>query len=177
MNVKKLTLMGVGVALNVVGAFIAVTLKLPIYMDSIGTILISCLLGPKLGVLTGLCGSIVSGITFDIYSLFFAPVQISTGYISGIMYKKGFLKGFKTIVGVFAFALPTSILSALITAYLFGGVTSAGSSYIVQILNTFGIPSFYSIFVTQFFTDYLDKFLAVVLVGIMVKNMPKNMRL
>ena len=66
MNVKKLTLMGVGVALNVVGAFIAVTLKLPIYMDSIGTILISCLLGPKLGVLTGLCGSIVSGITFDI---------------------------------------------------------------------------------------------------------------
>ena len=44
MSVKSLTLVGMGIALNVIGAFIALTLRLPIYLDSIGTILIASLL-------------------------------------------------------------------------------------------------------------------------------------
>ncbi len=175
-NVRNLTLMGMGIALNVVGAFVALTLRLPIYMDSIGTILIACLLGPKYAVITGLCGSVVSGMTFDIYSLYFAPVQITTGYIAGIMYQKGFLKGAKTPLGVLIFTIPTSIISAIIAAYLFGGITSSGSSYIVQVINILGVPEVVSVFITQVFTDYLDKFIAVILVGIIIKTLPKNIK-
>ena len=91
-NVKNITLISMGIALNVVGAFIALNLRLPIYLDSIGTILIACMLGPKYAVITGVGGSLVSGMTFDIYSLYFAPVQITTGYLAGIMYKKDFNK-------------------------------------------------------------------------------------
>ena len=110
MSVKSLTLVGMGIALNVIGAFIALTLRLPIYLDSIGTILIASLLGPKFAVMTGVCGSLVSGMTFDVYSLYFAPVQISTGLLAGLMYKKGFLKGKKTPLGVFN---PYSFASSL----------------------------------------------------------------
>lgn len=35
----KLTIMGIGIALNIIGAFIALNLRLPIYLDSIGTII------------------------------------------------------------------------------------------------------------------------------------------
>ena len=94
-NVKNITLISMGIALNVVGAFIALNLRLPIYLDSIGTILIACMLGPKYAVITGVGGSLVSGMTFDIYSLYFAPVQITTGYLAGIMYKNDMLKGVK----------------------------------------------------------------------------------
>ena len=173
-NVKNLTLGGMGIALNIVGAFIALNLRLPIYLDSVGTIFIACVLGPKYAVLTGVLGSLVSGMTFDIYSLYFAPVQISTGLLAGLMYNKGFLKGAKTPLGVFLFTLPTSLISAVIAAFLFGGVTSSGSSYIVQILSHFNVPMVVSVFITQVFTDYADKFLAVVLVGLVVKALPKN---
>lgn len=173
-NVKNLTLVGMGIALNIVGAFIALNLRLPIYLDSVGTIFIACVLGPKYAVLTGVLGSLVSGMTFDIYSLYFAPVQISTGLLAGLMYNKGFLKGAKTPLGVFLFTLPTSLISAVIAAFLFGGVTSSGSSYIVQILSHFNVPMVVSVFITQVFTDYADKFLAVVLVGLVVKALPKN---
>ena len=149
-NVKNITLISMGIALNVVGAFIALNLRLPIYLDSIGTILIACMLGPKYAVITGVGGSLVSGMTFDIYSLYFAPVQITTGYLAG--------------------------LSATIAAFLFGGVTSSGSSYIVQILSHFNVPIVVGVFVTQVFTDYADKFLAVVLVGIVVNSMPKALK-
>ena len=38
MNIRNLTLVAMGISLNVIGALIALTLRLPIYLDSIGTI-------------------------------------------------------------------------------------------------------------------------------------------
>lgn len=175
-NVRNITIVGLGVALNIVGAFIALNLRLPIYMDSIGTIFIACLLGPRYAVLTGVCGSIVSGMTFDPYSLYFAPVQISTGLLAGIMYNKGFLKGIKTPLGVLIFTIPTSIISACIAAFLFGGITSSGSSYIVQILKAIGMSDVFSVFITQVFTDYIDKFIGVALVALGVNALPKSVK-
>ena len=177
MNIRNLTLVAMGISLNVIGALIALTLRLPIYLDSIGTILIACLLGSKYAVMTGVCGSLVSGFTFDPYSIYFAPVQLSTGLLAGLMYNKGFLKGKKTPLGVFVFSLPTSIISACIAAFLFGGVTSSGSSYIVQILSHFNVPMVVSVFVTQVCTDYADKFLAVSLVALGVAVLPKSYKL
>ena len=176
-NIRNLTLVSMGIALNVIGALVALGLRLPIYLDSIGTILIACLLGPKYAVMTGVCGSLVSGITFDPYSIYFAPVQISTGLLAGIMYNKGFLKGKKTPLGVFIFTLPTSIISACIAAFLFGGVTSSCSSYIVQILSHFNVPMVVGVFATQVITDYADKFIAVIIVTLVVSAMPKNYKL
>lgn len=175
-DVRKVTLVGFGMALNIVGAFVALTLRLPIYMDSIGTILIACLLGPQYAVLTGIGGSIVSGVTFDIYSLYFAPVQISTGLIAGLMYQKGWLNGKKTPLGVLGFALPTSMISAVIAAAVFGGITSSGSSYIVQVLKQLGMPEVMSVFMTQAGTDYIDKYIAVLLVAVAIKVLPKSFK-
>lgn len=173
---SELTLIALGVALNVIGAFIALNLRLPIYLDSIGTILIACILGPKFAIITGLCGSMVSGMTFDIYSFFFMPVQISTGLIAGLMYKKGFLNGMKTVFGVSVFSIPTSIISAIITAFIFGGITSSGSSYVVQILSSMGMNQVSSVFITQVLTDYADKFIAVMLVNSAVLAIPSTFR-
>lgn len=169
---SELTLIGLGISLNAIGAFVALNLRLPIYLDSIGTILIACILGPKYAVITGICGSMVSGMTFDVYSFFFMPVQISTGLISGLMYKKGFLKGVKTPLGVLAFSIPTSIISAIIATFVFGGITSSGSSYIVQVLSSLGITQVVSVFITQVLTDYTDKFIGVMLVNSTVVAIP-----
>ncbi len=91
-NTKTLTLMAFGIALNIIGDFIALTFRLPIYMDSIGTIMVAILLGPKNAVMTGVCGSLISG-RFDVFSLYYAPVQISTGLLSGIVAKNTYTYG------------------------------------------------------------------------------------
>lgn len=176
-SVKNITIVGFGMALNVVGAFIALTLRLPIYIDSIGTIMVAALLGPKYAVITGVFGSLVSGMTFDPYSIYFAPVQISTGLLAGMAYKRDLLKGIKTPLGVLLFALPTSILSSIIAAFVFGGVTSSGSSYIVQILKVIGIGDVTSVFITQFFTDYLDKFVGVLVVNLGINAIPIGIKI
>jgi energy-coupling factor transport system substrate-specific component len=65
----------------------------------------------------------------------------------------------------------------VIAAYLFGGVTSSGSSYIVQILRVVGMPDVVSVFIVQIFTDYADKFVAVALVALGVNALPKSIKL
>lgn len=151
----------IGIVFNVIGAWIAMTLSIPFYMDSIGTILVAGLLGPKYAMLAGVLGSLTSGMTFDLYSLYFAPVQLLTGFFAGVLYHTAWLKGWRTPIGSILVGLPTSLLSALISACLFNGMTSGTSSALVILLNHSGIPLVLSILLVQVGTDYLDKLLAV----------------
>ena len=54
-------------------------------------------------------------------------------------------------------SLPGTIVSSLITALVFGGITSSGSTVLVQLFHTAGIPLTASVFLVQFLTDYLDR--------------------
>ena len=163
-TVVKQCMIAIGIVINIVGAFLALNLRLPVYLDSIGTVLVSGLLGPVYGMVTGVLGSLISGITFDIYSLYYAPVQLFTGLMAGLVFRTVWLKGWRLPIGSLAVSLPTSVVSAMITAFLFGGITSSGSSYLVVLMNNLGMNLTLSCFLVQVLTDYGDKLIAVILV-------------
>ena len=59
---RVVVLMPVSIALNIVlGATVQQALKLPIYLDSIGTILLGVLAGPLAGALTGILSNLIWG--------------------------------------------------------------------------------------------------------------------
>jgi hypothetical protein len=59
---RVIVLMPVAIAINIVlGATVQQALKLPIYLDSIGTILVGVLAGPLAGALTGILSNLVWG--------------------------------------------------------------------------------------------------------------------
>lgn len=171
---KKITkiqfVVALGILFNVMGAFIAMNFSIPFYMDSIGTILVAGLLGPWYAMITGVLGSITSGMTFDMYSFYYAPVQLLTGFFAGILYHTSWLKGYKTVLGAILVGIPTSLTSAVITAMLFHGITSGSSSMIVIILNNMGLKLVTSIFIVQVFTDYTDKLFAVILTRTLIER-------
>ena len=173
----KQCMVALGIVLNIVGAFIALNLRLPVYLDSIGTVLSGALLGPVYGVATVVLGSFISGITFDIYSLYYAPVQILTGLMAGWMFRTKWLRGYRLPIGGLALSLPTSIASAAITAFLFGGITSSGSSYLVVLMSKLGMNLTLSCFLVQVLTDYADKLIAVLLVAAVLKVLTPEMKM
>ena len=62
-------------------------------------------------------------------------------------------------------------------AFVFGGITSAGSSYIVQLLHgVFQLPMVASVFLVQVFTDYADKFLILVIVTLIIQRIPTRIK-
>lgn len=169
-RIRILFLVALGITFNVLGAFIAMSFSIPFYMDSIGTILIAGLLGPKYAILTGILGSITSGMTFDMYSFYYAPVQITTGFFAGMLYHSPWLKSWKTPIGSLLIGVPTSLLSAIITAFLFGGITSSSSSAIVIVFNHLGLNMIISVLIMQVFTDYMDKFIAVMITKTLIER-------
>lgn len=175
-STRALTLVALGITMNMVGGFIALQFKLPIYLDAIGTLMVASLLGPKYALLAGIGSNLVGGFTTDPYALYFIPSQIATGFIAGLMYEKGMLQGKKTLLGALIITIPTSFISACIAAYVFGGITSSGSSYIVQILKVLGVPDVISVFSTQVLTDYIDKLTGVFLVAAVLRVCPKSFK-
>lgn len=170
MKIKRNMIITMGIVLNVIGAYIAMTFSIPIYMDSIGTIFVAGLLGPKYAMITGVLGSFSSGIIFDVYSFYYAPVQLLTGFFAGVLYDTKWLNGKLLPIGSILVGVPTSLLSAVITAGLFNGITASSSSALVLILNKLGLNLVLSILCIQVFTDYLDKLLAVVLSKVIIKR-------
>ena len=97
-DTRTVVLMPVAIAVNIVlGAAVGNALKIPIYLDSIGTILVGALAGPIPGALTGLLSNLLwtyvvpppfnSGVAAA-----FAVVAVVIGLIAGFVGRVGWLR-------------------------------------------------------------------------------------
>lgn len=173
-SVYKICALAIAICINLVGGQIALVLRLPIYLDSIGTIFIGATLGPFYGMLPNLLSGLLMGFTTDIYSLYYAPVGIILGLVTGFVWKKKSSAKWWIFLGAFLITVPTTIISASITAGLFGGITSSGSTIIVQILAKTPLGLTGSCFVVQFITDYIDRVISLFLAIKMLQVLPES---
>ena len=72
----KLTTLALCGVINILGGTIALLLRLPVYLDSIGTVLAAALFGPAAGLVPGLISGLISGMTSDVYAFYYIPVQL-----------------------------------------------------------------------------------------------------
>ena len=176
-RVLRLTVTAFCIALNIVGSYLALLLRLPIYLDSIGTILAGALMGPWYGLAAAVGNGLISGVLTDVYSLYFLPVGAVTGLMAGLLFRKGILKGWKVIPGSLALTVPGTALSASISAFLFGGITSSGSSLLVQLFHHLGLNLVASAFAVQIVTDYADRLISVLLVLVPTACLSVNLKM
>ena len=166
----KIAMVAMAICINYIGGQLALALHLPIYLDSIGTILIGAMFGPAFGVLPPMISGILMAFTGDIYSLYFAPVGMILGLTAGFVLKRIHSVGFMLLLSALLITLPGTIVCAIINAILFGGVTSSGSSAIVAALSHTPLGLTGAIFVVQIFTDYLDRVISLALVMIVLRK-------
>lgn len=97
-DTRTIVLMPVAIAINIVlGAAVASALKIPIYLDSIGTILVGALAGPIPGALTGFLTNLLW--TYVVPPPFnsgaaaaFAIVAVVIGILAGFIGRAGWLR-------------------------------------------------------------------------------------
>lgn len=176
-NTKKLVLIALAVAINIAGSKLSVLFSLPIFLDSIGTILTGMILGPIGGAGVGLVGGLVNGILGDVYSIYFSPSGIIMGLMAGLLLHNRKTTKVSMLWKTLVIVLPASIVSAVIETIVFGGVTSATfTTAAIAILSHTAMSLFGSAFITQLITDYIDKLLAVALVRVCYKHIPSNLK-
>ena len=96
-SAQKIALIALFIVINIVGGHLALYARLPIYLDTIGTLLGSAFFGPIGGLFTGILTALINGTTGDLFSIYFIPSQIATALVSGFVYKKIKPTDFKNI--------------------------------------------------------------------------------
>lgn len=150
-------LMVVAIAINVVIGQIVVLLRLPVYLDSIGTMLVAAICGPWAGALTGTLTNIIWGL-MDPNALPWFPVALFIGFVTGWCAVGGLFKNWwKVIVTGFLVAITAALVSTPIAVYLYGGITASGSSFITAFLLQTGRDLVPAVLSTNFLVEPVDK--------------------
>ncbi len=170
-----LVMIPVAIAINVAVGQLVILLKLPLYLDSIGTVLVGLLAGPWAGALTG----IISNLVWSITGLFpqawaWAHVAAIIGIFAGL-----FGRFFKRIpwlwfVGGLVTGITAALLSAPVSAYIYGGVTGTGQDFLVGLFRATGASIIESTLGQGIVSDPLDKFATFLLVFLVVLGLPKR---
>ena len=96
---------------------------------------------------------------------------MTTALVSGFIYRRVRATDVKNIWWLaLIISVPATIVSTIITVILFHGITSSGSSLLVQILYGLGFNQALSVFIIQVGTDFLDRLIGVYVVAAVYKT-------
>ena len=174
-NATTIPLIAFGAALNIVVGQAVQLIKLPLYLDSIGTVLIACLVGPLAGMLTGAFANLTLGLFFNYAFIFFIPVTLVIGAFSGIVARIGVFKRWYTAVpaGLIQ-GLLSAVASAPIAAFMFGGVTMGGTDFLVLYFRAIGRSIIQSAFLQGLAADPIDKAVSYLIVYFLLTRIPRS---
>lgn len=174
-NTMTWVLIPVAIAINVVMGQIVVLLKLPVYLDSIGTMLVGALCGPWAGALTGTLSNIIWGLAIDPNAFPWWPVAFFIGLVTGFCAQGGLFKNWwKVVITGFLVALTAAIVSTPIAVYLYGGITASGSSFITAYLLQTGQDVLQAVFSTNFLVEPVDKISTALLAFAIIQGLSKR---
>jgi energy-coupling factor transport system substrate-specific component len=97
-DTRTIVLIPIAIAINIVlGQTVGAALKIPIYLDSIGTILVGVVAGPIPGLATGLLSNLIWGYVLPApfhsdFAAPFAPVAAEIGFLSGVFGQLGWFR-------------------------------------------------------------------------------------
>ncbi|MBU9710519.1 ECF transporter S component [Bacillus tamaricis] len=173
-----LILIPIGIAINVIGGIIAGQLKLPFFMDSIGTIVIAAITGPLIGGITGIMTNVVLGLMHgDVLGMAFGLANLASGVIIGFMAKYGWFKNWIHVALATVFVtLANSFIAAPIVVFLYGGVSGAGVDLVVAGFLAAGQDIFSSAFLARLPINLVDKGIAVIIAFLILKKLPDTMK-
>mgnify|MGYP000906044109 CR=1 FL=1 len=177
-NMDRLSifLIPIGVAINFIGAQIALLLKLPVFLDAIGTIALGALCGGLPGAIVGVVSNTINSITYPPYVWYGVISAIYAVLAAYLSRKKIFCSLWKSLAAALVFAVIGGTLNSIITWLLFGFDFSPDTTTIFAIpLHTvLGLPKFAAQMIAAIGMDIVDKLLSVLAVFFILRSMPNR---
>lgn len=164
-------LIPIAIAINFICGNLALALKLPLYLDSIGTYLVGMLAGPWVALVTGFLSITVNAVS--------DPTLFPYAVLGGLM---GMVVGFFAKKGLFV-SVPGMIFSGIVVAvcsmvgsvsikYLFfGGFGTSGVSILAAAIIASGQPFWVGQFAAQMVGEVPDKFISVLVPFLVIRGM------
>jgi energy-coupling factor transport system substrate-specific component len=164
----------VSVAVNFVGGQLASLLKLPLYLDTIGTIFASMLCGPWVGALAGALTNVVTGLANPV-NFAFIPVNVVVGLVTGFLARaRMFNTWWKWIISMILMALASIISAAPIVVLMFGGITGGGTSIIAATLMGAGHNIWIAVIGSDGVFTVIDRIISYAISWLVIRVIPNK---
>lgn len=175
-------LIPVAVGINVVGGTLTNVLRIPLFLDVIGTILLAILAGPFVAIVGGVLTNVVLSFTASPTFLPFGLVQAAIAIVVGYMALLGWFRVQESsdylwiVVAALVVTATAVVTSAPIVVLVFGGVTGGPTSVITGFFLATGQQLLESVLATQFIVEPIDKIASVFIAYFIAKSVPERYR-
>ena len=179
MRDKKVFIMifcAISIALNIILGIVTSSLKLPLYLDTIGTILVAVYFGPWYGAAVGALSNIITGIIFNPKDIPFLLVNVAVGLIVGYIAKKYKFNLTTAIITGLILSVVAPLIGTPIGIWVYGGLTGTGTDFLFIWLQKVGNSIFVSSFIAKITSNFLDKIASCILVWSLIKGMPRQFK-
>ncbi|EPM5611289.1 ECF transporter S component [Providencia stuartii] len=170
---RTLALIVFSIAINMLVGQISSSIKLPIFLDSIGTIICALLAGPWIAALTGLLTNLLWGLLSGQIAAAFAPVAMMIGLSAGLLAHAGFFRTLpRVIFSGIVITLALMLVAVPIRTYLFAGTTGSGADFFVAYFHAVGENLLESVAITVLGANIADKIVSALIAWLLVRRLP-----
>ncbi|PRB70377.1 glycosyl transferase family 9 [Arthrobacter sp. MYb213] len=173
--VSTLTLIPVALALNIIlGQFVG-SVMVPLYLDSIGTVLVGFLAGRRAGAATGVLSTLIWSL-FAPTVLPFAAGAALVGFLAGTAARFGALRRpyFAPVAGLVAGVL-VGVVSSPVAAFVYGGTSGVGTGAVVAAFRSMGDSLLSAVTKQALISDPGDKAIVFLIAALLVYALPKRL--
>ena len=167
---RFLGLMAVCVGLNLGIGFVVTGVKLPLYLDSIGTMIATALGGLWVGIPCGLI-SVVVGSAYSPTLWAYAGTMTVIAIYVAVVRPFGYLsRWMPTALFGIGLGVVCAIVSAPVTTYLWKGASLSGADTVTAFFSGKGVTLLVSVILAGLAVDPIDKLLtSVIAFGLMIR--------
>ena len=166
----------VAAALNIVGGYINGILKLPIFLDMIGTMVTAVVLGPWWGALVGAITNIVGSFISGPIGLPFAVVNVAGALVWGYAHQMGWMsKNWNFFLVSVLVGVVCSLFAVPIYVFIFGGATGNFSDVMTAAFLAMGQNLIVSVFSSNILVSLADKIIGSYVGLAIIEALPVNL--
>lgn len=178
LNAAVIVLIPACIGINYLGKLFASFLKLPLWLDSIGTCIGAALGGPIIGAICGAANNLIYGFTTgDNITLVYALTSLFIGLVVGIMARIGFMKTFpKALLTACAGGLAAVVVSTPLNILFWGGTTgNVWGDAVFAATQAAKLPLALGSLLDEIVVDVPDKLITLIIVFLILKGLPKKL--
>ncbi len=170
-----LYLVPLGIAVNFVCGQIVMLLKLPLYLDAVGTMIVGALCGPIYSIATALLTGLLLSITYP-SNLFYLGNYFMVGLTAGLFAGWGYFKNiWKAAIYGLIIGVICGVCGSIVTVAVYGGYTASPTGIITGfIVKTFNLGLFPANTISECFSDIIDKIPSAIFTFLIVRAIPNR---
>jgi energy-coupling factor transport system substrate-specific component len=174
-ELRNLALVVICIVLNLGIGLIVTTLKLPVYLDSIGTVLASALGGLWSGIICGLLSVFIGSVYTPTLWAYAGTMVVIAIYVS-VVRAFGYLnKLLPTVLFGIGLGILCAIVSAPVTTYIWKGVSMSGTDPVTAFFSAKGLTLLVSVILSNLATDPIDKLITSLVAFAIMRRLPAGL--